>query len=450
MHNLLIEFTILTAASVIFVPIFKWIKMGPILAYLFAGVLIGPHLFGFIKNHESILNFSELGIIFLLFILGLELAPRTLWKLRGHIFGLGLLQVLITGTLLTLAGYSFGLSIPAAYISGFGLALSATALAVQTLQDNRQFKTTHGQGSFAILMFQDLAVVPLMLSLSLFTEDVGSNGLAWLPFLKGAVIIGLLVGVGPRIVRWGLCFIADTRLQEIFIATTLLIVIGTGLILEHIGLSMGLGAFIAGILLADSEYKHELETSLKPFKSLLLGLFFIAVGMSLNLDVVMSNPLVVILLTLGLITLKAIVVFLLARLFKFPYESSRNMAFTLLQGGGFGFVLFNLAVTQNLLDADVASMLNATIILSMALTPLLFSINQKLLKTYIELSEKPYDNIESEGAEVIIAGWGRFGQVVSRFLNSQDVKFTILEHNASQVEVARKFKRKVYYTSSNT
>lgn len=445
MHNFLFELTILTAASVIFVPIFKWLKMGPILAYLFAGVLIGPYLFSFISNPESILSFSELGVIFLLFILGLELAPKTLWKLRGHIFGLGFLQVLVTGALLTLLGYRLGLSLPAAYITGFGLAMSGTALAIQILEDNRQLKTTHGQGSFAILMFQDLAIVPLMLSLSLFNEDISRSALSWFPFIKGVLVIVFLVLIGPRVVRWGLCFIADTRLQEVFIATSLLIVIGTGLLFESIGLSMGMGAFVAGILLAESEYKHELETSLKPFKSLLIGLFFIAVGMSLNLDIVMSKPHIVLMLTFTLISIKALVVYVLARLFKFPNESARNMGATLLQGGGFGFVLFNLALSQNLMDVNTVSILNATIILSMVLTPFLFNINQKLLKTYSELSEKPFDNIESDGAEVIIAGWGRFGQVVCRFLNSQDVKFTILEHSASQVEVARKFKRKVYY-----
>ena len=445
MHNLLLELTIFTAASVIFVPLFKYFNLGPILAYLFAGIVIGPHLLGLISDPETILHFSELGVVFLLFIIGLELAPARLWRLRNHIFGLGALQVVLTGLTIMYVARLFGFSLSEGYVIGFALSLSSTAFAIQILKDSRQLQTTHGQGSFSILMFQDLAVVPLMASLKLFSDVSAGAGFSWLAIVKGGATLILLITIGPIVVRWGMRFIADTRLHEIFIATALLIVIGSGLLMEYIGLSLGMGAFIAGVLLAESDYRHELETNLEPFKGLLLGLFFIAVGMSLNLNVVLEKPHIILMLTIGLITIKSSFIYILARVFKFPHESSRNMSVTLPQGGEFGFVIFSLALTMGILKSETVSMLNVSIILSMALTPLLFSINQKVLRSFNEISERPYDKVEPEDAEVIVAGYGRFGQIVSRFLDSQGVKFTILEHSAAQVDAARKFGRKIYY-----
>lgn len=444
MHSVLIELILLCSAAVIAVPLFRLLNLGAILAYLVAGIVLGPGLLGFIKDTETILHFSELGVVFLLFIIGLELAPNKLWKLRKAIFGLGFLQVLITGSVFTYIGILLNFSLAESYIIGFGLSLSSTAFAIQILEESRQLNTNHGQGAFSILMFQDIAVVPILASLSFFAEEGGKSPgyfafLKSLAFICGAIILGLFL------VRHVLRLIAESKNSEVFIAASLLLVIGTAVAAESAGLSMGMGAFLAGVLLANSEYRHELESNLMPFKGLLLGLFFMAVGMSLNLLVLVDKLYYILLLSVSLVFIKALIIYLLGRLFRFPSESSRNMAFTLFQGGEFAFVIFSVAIGKNLISSELVSTLNAVVIISMLLTPFLFSYNQKKLRSYSEMSEKPYDKIESANSHVIIAGFGRFGQIVSRVLNLEGMTFTILEHSASQVETARKFGNKVYY-----
>lgn len=428
----------------IFVPLFQLFRMGAILAYLFAGIVIGPDGLALIASPKIILGFSELGVVFLLFLIGLELAPSQLWRLRTTIFGLGLSQVVVTGGLFMLIGRLFHLSWSVAFVAGFGLALSSTAFAMQILEEKRQLRTTHGTGSFAILMFQDLAVVPLLASLAFISGDKPSvfqpaNLLMLLLFL---VVLFL---AAPRILRYLLRLIADSHNHEVFIATSLLIVVGSAYIMERMGLSMGLGAFLAGVILATSEYRRELETNLEPFKGLLLGLFFIAVGMSLNLKILRTAPLIILLLTAGFMATKIIVIYTLSRIFRFPKESSRNIAATVSQGGEFAFVLFNAADAYGLIDLHLSSILSASVILSMALTPLIFAANERWLRTFTEITERPYDQIAAAPARVIIAGYGRFGQVVSRFLKAENISHTILEHSASQVDAARKFGNKIFY-----
>jgi len=445
MESILVDLLIFTSASVVLVPLFKWLNLGAILAYLTAGILIGPGIMAWIKDPEVILHFSELGVVFLLFLIGLELAPSKLWKMRGAIFGMGLLQVVATGALFTGIGLFFGFPPAVSYIAGFGLALSSTAFAMQILEENRQLKTTHGQSSFAILMFQDIAVVPLLASLAFFTSEASGESMTWTKAIYAVAVILGLVFVGRFLIRKIFRWVAETGIHEVFIAMSLLIVIGTGLLLQSVGLSMGLGAFMAGVLLADSEYRHELETNLMPFKGLLLGLFFIAVGMSLDIEVLKNKPLLILGLGLGFMAIKMGLLFGIGKLFRLPSESSRNMAFTLPQGGEFAFVLFSTAFAQGLLSAEVQSVLNASVTLSMALTPFLFSMNQKYLRTFSEVSERPFDEVDDGDTEIIVAGYGRFGQIVTRFLNAQDVSFTILEHSAAQVDVARKFGTKIFY-----
>lgn len=419
--------------------------MGAILAYLFSGIVIGPFVFGFIKEAEVILHFSELGVVFLLFVIGLELAPNKLWQLRHSIFGLGLSQMAVTGFalmgLFLLAGYS----LPLSYAIGFGLALSSTAFAIQILKERRQLNTTYGQGAFSILMFQDLAVVPLLASLTLFSQETVANPFTWFDLLKAGAVIVVVILAGRYLIRYPLRLIAASRIPEVFTATALIIVVGSALLMEEIGLSMGMGAFLAGVLLANSEYRHELETSLSPFKGLLLGLFFIAVGMSLNLKILLLKPHWVLLIALGFMVIKGSLIFGLARLFKTPTEAARNMAVVLPQGGEFAFVVFAQAASQGLLDNELKSILNASVTLSMALTPLIVALNQKWFRRFSEITERPYDLIQSKNPEVIIAGYGRFGQIVARFLRAQDTRCTILEHSAAQVEVARRFGTKIYY-----
>ena len=445
MQTLLIQIITLAFAAVVFVPLFRKIGLGAILAYLFAGVVIGPSVLSFIQESQDILHFSELGVVFLLFVIGLELAPHKLWELRNSIFGLGFLQVALTGFFFTFLGLLvFDLSMATAYVCGFGLALSSTAFSIQILEDNNQIKTTHGQGTFAILMFQDIAVVPILASLALFNTSSETTLTFW-AFFKVIVLLVLLAFFANFLIRHILRMVADTETPEVFTALSLLIVIGSALLLESVGLSLGMGAFLAGVLLANSEYRHELETNLLPFKGLLLGLFFMAVGMSLDLRVLVEKPHWILLITLGFMTIKAFVIYGLGLLFKYPKESSRNMAVNLSLGGEFAFVIFSTAITQNLLDAELSSILSASVTISMALTPFIFTLNQRYLRKFSEISERPYDQIDSSDVEVIVAGFGRFGQIVTRFLNAEKVNYTILDHSAGQVDTARRFGNKVYY-----
>ncbi len=444
MNSLLIQLLIFSSAAIIFVPLFTRLGLGSILAYLFSGVLVGPMVLGWIKDPVTILHFSELGVVFLLFIIGLELAPSKLWKLKNSIFGFGLLQVLITGLVFMQIGILGGLEKSAAFVAGFGLALSSTAFAVQLLESNRQLNTKHGQGAFAVLMFQDIAVVPILVTLSILS-GAEQGAFTLLGFGK---VIGAIAGIillGQYVIRHVFRLIADTKIQEVFLAMSLIVVLGTAFLFESIGLSMGMGAFMAGVLLATSEYRHELVANLIPFKGLLLGLFFIAVGMSLDMHVIIAKPGVVIAVTLGFMVLKGLIVFVLARLFRFGREAAKNIGVSISQGGEFAFVLFSVALAKNLLSHEAASILNAAVTMSMILTPLVFSVNQRYFRKSSEISERPYDVIDNHEAEVVIAGFGRFGQIVARFLKSEDISYTILEHDAAQVETARRFGNKVYY-----
>ncbi len=446
MKTLLIELITLSTAAVVFVPLFRKVGLGAILAYLFSGIIIGPFVLGLISDTQEILHFSELGIVFLLFVIGLELSPNKLWALRRSIFGLGLLQVLLTGMLFYLIGvYFIGLTPALAYIAGFGLALSSTAFSIQILEDTNQLKTAHGQDTFSVLMFQDLAVVPIVASLSLFSAQSTTTQSAWYLFGKAIVLILAFVVVGNFLIRHGLRLIASAETPEVFTAMSLLIVIGAAVVMDFAGLSMGTGAFFAGVLLANSEYRHELETNLAPFKGLLLGLFFMAVGMSLDLVVLAHKTHWILLLTVVFMLLKGLIVFLIARFFGRGRESARNTALALSLGGEFAFVLFSSAIAQGLMDPETSSLLSAAVTLSMALTPFLFSFNQKYLRKFSEISERPYDDQFPSDVEVIVAGFGRFGQIVTRFLNVEDVVHTILDHDAAQVETAREFGNKVYY-----
>ncbi|MCB0272944.1 MAG: monovalent cation:proton antiporter-2 (CPA2) family protein [Bdellovibrionales bacterium] len=431
-------------SAIIFVPLFRKIGLGAILAYLFAGLIIGPHTLRLIEDPEVVLHFSELGVVLLLFTLGLELDPQKLWKLRKTIFGLGFLQVLLTGIVFTIGLKLLQNSTELSIVVGFGLALSSTAFCMQILQEKRQLKTTHGQGTFSILMFQDLAVVPLLTLVSILAGQKSAM-LSPLELFRIVFILVLFIIVGLYAIRHALRLVANSESHEVFIATSLCIVVGSALLMESIGLSMGMGAFIAGVLLANSEYRHELESSLEPFKGLLLGLFFISVGMSLHIPILLQKPHWIILGTLSFMTVKSFIIYLLSRAFGFPNQSAKNMAFMLPQGGEFAFVLFGAATTHHILTPEIHSVLTASVTLSMAATPFLFSLNQRLMSTTNTADEQPFDTIDEKNPTVIIAGYGRFGQIVSRFLRAQNVFHTILEHSASQVEASRQFGYKVYY-----
>lgn len=441
------EAVVFMAAALIAVPIFKRLGFGSILGYLVAGVVIGPSAFALVADVEHVLHFSELGVVFLLFIIGLELQPMRLWALKKPVFGLGSAQVLVTGAALSGAGILFGLETGAAAVAGLGLALSSTAFALQIMAEKGELTTRHGRAGFSILLFQDLAVIPMIAVIPLLGAQAGlpAEGSAWLGFAKAAAVIAAVVIVGRIVLRPYLRMAAATRSGEIFTAAALLVVLGTALIMELAGLSMALGAFLAGVLLADSEYRHELEANIEPFKGLLLGLFFIAVGMSVDLDLIFGSPLLVLGLALGLMAVKALVLYGLGRFSGLKDEAARRLAVTLPQGGEFAFVLFGFAVTAGVIDGMLSGLLIAVVSLSMALTPFAVMANEALCRKSGGGAVPDFDRIEDREYPVIIAGFGRFGQIVARCLRVRGIGFTALDASFEQIDFVRKFGNKVYF-----
>jgi monovalent cation:proton antiporter-2 (CPA2) family protein len=447
--SVLSDAAVFLGAAVITVPLFKRLGLGAVLGYLAAGTLIGPWGLRFISNVEEILHFSELGVVLLLFLIGLELQPSRLWVLRRSVFGLGGAQVLVTGLLLSLIGVGAGLRLSTAAVAGIGLSLSSTAFVLQILAEKNQMTTQHGRSAFAILLFQDLAVIPLLAVLPLLSESGVSSsagGSAWLSTIKViAVLLGVIAG-GRYLLRPIFRTIAASGTHEIFTAAALLVVIGTALLMVVVGLSMSLGAFLAGVLLADSEYRHELEADIEPFKGLLMGLFFISVGMSADIGMIFRAPALVVGLVVGLLVLKFIVLLVLGRVSGHSKESARDLAFALPQGGEFAFVLFGVATSYQIMDKPLADLLIVVVTLSMALTPFLFAFNESLLKRWLQGPRaENFDTVYEDEPKVIIAGFGRFGQIIARVLRSRKIAFTALEISPSQVDFVRQYGSKIYY-----
>lgn len=445
----LVEVVVFLAAAVIAVPIAQKLRLGSVLGYLLAGVVIGPWGLGLIDQVDEVLHLAEFGVVFLLFIIGLEMQPRRLWALRKTILGLGGLQVLASGVVLSL-GATWIMHLPPApaVVAGFSLALSSTAFALQMLGERGELTSRHGRSAFAILLFQDLAVIPILALLPLL-----SVGHAEVTLLGGiektakvaAVIAGLVVG-GHYVLKPVLRVVAATRMQEIFIAMTLLIVVGTAAIMEATGISVALGAFVAGVLLADSEYRHELEANVDPFKDLLLGLFFIAVGMSINLGLFASQPVYLIELTLGLVAIKGLILAVLARRHGLSWAASRNLAAYLGQGGEFAFVILSTAVAGHLFVQAEADVLVATVTLSMVLTPFAVQGVAWFNARRAPAAGTPDYEMPAESEHpVIIAGFGRVGGIVARMLRAKRIGFVALEANPAQVDFVRRFGAKVYY-----
>jgi glutathione-regulated potassium-efflux system ancillary protein KefC/glutathione-regulated potassium-efflux system protein KefB len=445
--NLLSETAVFLAAAVVTVPLFRRFKLGAVLGYLAAGVIIGPWGLKFITAVDNILHFAELGVVLLLFIIGLELQPSRLWVLRRSVFGLGAAQLVITGTAVGLLALALGSGFGSALVIGLGLAMSSTAFVLQILAEKGQLTARHGRSSFAILLFQDLAVIPLLALIPLLGNGAGhTSGSAWLGALKAIGVIVVVVAGGRYLLRPVLRTIAASGIQEIFTAATLLVVIGTSLLMTSVGLSMSLGAFLAGVLLADSEYRHELEADIEPFKGLLLGLFFISVGMSADLGLIAAHPFAIIGATLALMSLKAAVLVGLGRLSGHSWTSSRGLAVALCQGGEFAFVLFGLAADDGIMGRTLADALVIVVTLSMALTPLAFVLNDVLIARWLEKPpDDSFDPIDEGESRVIIAGFGRVGQIVGRLLHAKKIPFTALDKSAEQVETVRRFGSHAYY-----
>ncbi|EMO26926.1 transporter, CPA2 family [Leptospira interrogans serovar Bataviae str. HAI135] len=446
-HNLLINLIVFLSAAVISVPLFKRIGLGSVVGYLVGGTIIGPWGIGLITNVDSILHLSEFGVVLLLFLIGLELKPQRLWILRRPVFGLGGLQVVLTSlTFFTLLSF-LGLEKRQAIVISISISLSSTAFALQVLGEKNELNTTHGRSAFAILLFQDLAVIPIMATLSFLTEsssDPGSHGsIKEILFAVGTIITVILAG--RFLARPLFRLVASSGNYEIFTALSLLIVIGVSILMSQIGLSMALGSFLGGVILADSEYRHELESNLEPFKGLFLGLFFLAVGMSINLGEVLKDPILVIVLAFILIFVKAIILYSIGLITKHSKEVSLNLSTIISQGGEFAFVILGVGVSLSILPKERADLVIAVVTFSMGLTPILGILKDKSAKWVFKKDQNLKEDTIEEQNRVIVAGFGRFGQIIARMLFVHKIGFTALEHNPDQVNLARKFGYKIYY-----
>lgn len=437
-----LDVIILLTGAVIAVPIFKFLGLGSVLGYLAAGTLIGPWALGLIDDVDNILHFSELGVVMLLFIIGLELKPSRLWALRRSIFGFGSAQLLISALLIGAFAYLLDNPLPIAILIGFVLALSSTAFALQLLAERGELTQRHGRSAFATLLFQDLAVVPLLALVPL----LGSSESGEFEWQSVAVAFGAVVGVvfvGSWILKNLLKIVARSRVREILTATALLTVLGTAYLLEQAGLSMALGAFLAGVLLADSEFRHQLEADIEPFKGLLLGLFFIAVGMSMNLGLIAEQPIYICALVVALVSMKFCVLFALGKWQGLETASARRLGWVLSQGGEFAFVIFGVAVTTSVLPAETAELWIVVVSLSILTTPLLIFLEDKLFSN--QAPAKPYEMPDNDEPKVIIAGFGRFGQIIARVLSAKKIPFTALDANHEQVDFIKQYGSKIYY-----
>lgn len=448
MTSLLTQVALFLAATVIAVPLFRRFRLSAVLAYLASGMLIGPFGLGLVADVESILHFAEFGVVILLFVIGLELQPSRLLALRRVVFVLGAAQVVITTLVLAGLGLLAGLPVPAALVAGFGLSLSSTPMVLQLLGERKELTSQHGRAAFGILLFQDLAVLPALALLPLLAvgaaADAGEAGLN--PLLALGALV-LIVVVGRYALRPVLRIVAETRIPDVFTAAALLLVIATALLVNAAGLSMALGAFIAGVLLADSEYRHELEADLEPFKGLLLGLFFIAVGMSVNLGLAAEAPLRVLAVTAGLMAAKGLVLYVLGRVGAVPLRAqAKQLALVALAGGEFAFVLFPIAIAAGLVGRDVAELLVLAVTLSMLLSPLLLIADDRWFSRWFAGAAEPaYDEVVPEEHRVVIAGFGRFGQIVARILRARGIPFTALEVSQTQVDFVRRFGNRIFY-----
>jgi len=440
-HGFLPQALIYLAAGVIAVPLCKRLGLGSVLGYLVAGMAIGPWGLRLIADPQTVLQFSAFGVVLLLFLIGLELNAQRVWALRRTIFGLGGVQVAATVAAVAGIGVALGQPLAVSAIAGMGFAMSSTAIGLATLTEKNLLATPGGQASFAVLLFQDLAVIPLLLVVGLLGGE--AETLKWADAAKALGMIALLVVAGRWLVRRALRYVAETRLREVFVGFSLLLVLGTAALMEWVGLSMALGAFLAGVMLADSEYRHELELDIEPFKGLLLGLFFIAVGMSVDVGLFLRAPHLVLGLALGVVLLKAVILFPIAQAFGYCDRADAGLfAVALSQAGEFAFVLFGAAST--VLPPPVAAVLNAAVAVSMLTTPFVVMGYERFLMRRLDQPVRAPDAIR-ETNPVIVAGFGRFGQVVVRVLRGLGIGATVIDHDPGQIDTVRRFGWKAYY-----
>jgi monovalent cation:proton antiporter-2 (CPA2) family protein len=443
----LIQVAVFLAAAAIAAPVGRFLHMGAVLGYLAAGVIIGPYVLGplyALNDVEEVLHFGEFGVVMLLFVIGLELRPVRLWALRSAIFGLGTAQLVATAALLAAIGMALGLPPAQALFIGLALSLSSTAFALQVLEERGELTARHGRLAFAVLLFQDLAAIPLIALVPLFA--LGANK-ASMDLGKAVIAIVTIAGVvvaGRFLLSRLYRIVAATNVREAMTASALLTVVGVALIMEAAGLSAALGAFIAGALLADSEYRHQIEADIAPFEGLLLAVFFIAVGMSINLGVLVARPVELLAVVVGLVVIKAVILYLLGRWWGLDNAAARRLGIVISQGGEFAFVLFGAGVLEGVIGRPTANLLTLAVTLSMATTPLLLLVDDAINRA---LKPVPPEYEMPPGGEqhVIIAGFGRFGQIVARILRARHIPFTALDSNIEQVDFVKRFGAQIYY-----
>jgi glutathione-regulated potassium-efflux system ancillary protein KefC/glutathione-regulated potassium-efflux system protein KefB len=453
--SFLFQAFVFLAAALVSVPIAKRLGLGSVLGYLVAGVAIGPFGLHFLGDPESLMHASEFGVVMMLFLIGLELNPSLLWRMRTAILGLGGAQVVIAGGALSLAGMAVGLDWRVALVVGFTLSLSSTAIVLQSLRERGLAQADAGRAAFAVLLFQDIAVIPMLALFPLLATipmapDAHPTGVAalpgWMQTVAVFAAVALVVLIGRILIRPIFRYIASTNLNEIFTAAALALVIGVALLMQSVGLSPALGAFVAGVVLADSEFRHELESDIEPFRALLLGLFFISVGAGIDFGLILREPVLILAIVTGLIAIKAAALFSVARMLKKPAPDAALIALALAQGGEFGFVLFNFAAAGRVIPQDIANLMIAATALSMAVTPLLMLAGSRLASLLSKPDERAEPSrFETDTPHVLIAGFGRFGQIVHRVLVANGFRTSILEHNADQVELVRTFNQKANY-----
>jgi monovalent cation:proton antiporter-2 (CPA2) family protein len=448
-------------AAVLAVPLAKRMGLGSALGYLLAGVIIGPFVLGLVgQETQDVMHFAEFGVVLMLFLVGLELEPAVLWRMRVPILGLGGSQVAITAALVGGCAWLLGLPWQTALAVGLILALSSTAMVLQTLKEKGWMSSNAGRSSFSVLLFQDIAVIPILAVLPFLAAGgagaeatVGAHGAGdsrpgW---LEALLVLGVVLGIvfsGRFLLRPVFRWIADTRSLELFIAMALTLIVGITLATEFVGLSPALGTFLAGVVLAESEFRHELESNIEPFKGLLLGLFFISVGASIDFSIVAAQPTMVAGLVAGLIVSKFIVLLALGRVFRLALADNLMFAFLLAQGGEFAFLLFSFATKSQVIGSELSNLLIVVVVLTMMLTPLLIIAYDRLVRPrFVDCVSGPEeeDEIEAPPSPVIIAGYGRFGQIVSRLLMADGIETTLLDHDASQIELTGRFGYKVFY-----
>lgn len=460
MDDFLLQAVIYLSAAVLCVPIAKRLGLSSVLGYIIAGMIIGPYILGLIgQKGKDVMHFAEFGVVMMLFLIGLELEPKKFWRLRRFIVGMGLFQVILSSALL-FAGmyYVLGWDINVSIAVSLTLSLSSTAIVLQILGEKNLSNTTAGRSSFAVLLFQDIAVIPILAMIPFLAADDIENTVSQsiisnlAPWLQVLIVIGAIGGIaaaGKFVISPALRWVAKARLQELFTASALLLVVGVSYLMQLIGISPALGAFLSGVVLANSEFRHELEGDIAPFKGLLLGLFFIGVGASVNFPLVLDQPLFILASVASLMLVKFIVLFALGKLYSKSLDQNLIFAFIMCQAGEFGFVILSFASQLNIIPLEISDQMMAVIALSMFLTPFLFLVNDMFLlpKVGTKTASEEYEEIpeDIDDNDVIIAGFGHFGSTVSRLLHANNISMTILDHDSERVDILRKMGYKVFY-----